>query len=127
MEKITVYRVEHAVQQTGPYRVEVEFAVRLSDAHSGDPLRPHPSNDGLGHWMNWDEKQDEAIFGCASLEALRQWFDGWEEDLHEQGYCISVYRSNTENPYILYGKKQVQFSYTDFDLVEQMPLQKTSA
>lgn len=127
MEKITVYRLEHAVTQTGPYQTEGTLASRMSEAHVDDPLRPTTGNDGLGWWIDWDDEESEAVFGCATLDGLLTWFDGWEKELHEAGYCISVYQSNTEKPFIRIGGKQVQFSYTDFDLMEQVPLVDTDA
>lgn len=126
MEKITVYRVEHAVTQTGPYQTAGKLATAMSDAHVGDPLRPIPSLDGLGQYWEWGDEEEEAVFGCATLDSLLTWFDGWEQELHEAGYCISVYQSNTEEPYHRVGAKQVQFNYTDFDLIAQMPVLDTA-
>lgn len=126
MEKITVYRVEHAVTQTGPYQTSGDLSTRMSNAHVGDPLRPTTDLDGLGHWWDWDDAVAEAVFGCATLTGLTTWFAGWENELHEAGYCIGVYQSNTEEPFYRTGGKQVQFSYTDFDLVAQMPVLDTA-
>jgi hypothetical protein len=57
----------------------VEFADLLCGEHSNDD---HPTPRSIPYWK---------ICGFESIEALRAWFDGFEDMLDHYGYVIATY------------------------------------
>lgn len=96
-----VWRYEHPSDGLGPYVLSTDgwgetvkdlkrrkLSALLRDKHGCSYKHPGPYSDGLVP-PNWDSR----VCGCASLEALRKWFWGFNKKLLEAGYEVRVYET----------------------------------
>jgi hypothetical protein len=114
-----VYRVAHATEKRygfpmGPYNGAVPVMKddeKINWAHQDDN-HPSPRMDGVS--ISVDE-----YCGLASMERLRDWFDGWLGILGAQGFRIFVYEV-PEN-LVKQGRKQLVFPLAEAKLVRTEP------
>lgn len=102
-----IYRIEDESGK-GPYiGVWKDEATGQSDAalscSHADAEHPVASID-IGE--DFDKKH---FCGCPSLEALEEWFDGWEEILFRNGYFIVKYDIPDDQVLMGYSGRQVGF------------------
>lgn len=117
-----IYRLEDPSLNRGPhtavnYSEDSQAAWDLANASPGAPTdnRPAPSRDFPFGW-GWREElrerfccdYDDIIFGCESLEALQQWFDGeLFELLQLAGHEVKIYE--VADKFAFKGRHQVAF------------------
>ena len=117
-----IYRLEHPKFHRGPhtavnYSADSQAAWDLAGASPGAATdnRPSPSCD-LGFGWEWQDAlcrrfccvPEDIKFGCDSLEALKNWFDGELFDLLLQaGHEISIY--DVPEEFVHCGARQVCF------------------
>lgn len=85
----------------GPYASESPVIAAMNAMH-GDADHPSPAEDPL-----LSEPYPDENCGFATLCDLVEWFAGYEDDLAEAGYEISVYTVPRDN--VRYGVTQVLF------------------
>lgn len=102
--KVSVFRVEDAVGQ-GPYSSTSSFLAAMNAMHGGAD-HPSPQEDPL---LSEPYPDENCCF--ATLDALEEWFSGFEDELAEAGYEISVYTVPREN--VRYGISQALFRRED--------------
>jgi len=102
--KVSVFRVEDAVG-AGPYSSTSPFLAAMNATHGGAD-HPSPDEDPLLQGIYPDEN---CCF--ATLDGLEEWFAGYEDDLAEAGYEISVYTVPREN--VRWGISQALFRRED--------------
>lgn len=74
--------------------------------HVGDPLRPAPDMDGMGFiWLR--NSGNKYIFGCASLNALADWFDGYLYEALNDGFFVREFEVPVYD--VIDGYHQVAF------------------
>lgn len=98
--KVSVFRVEDAVGD-GPY-VSTSPVIAAMNAMHGDVHHPAPKDDPL-----LGEPYPDENCGFATLCALEEWFAGYEDELADAGYEISVYTVKREQ--VRWGKQQLLF------------------
>jgi hypothetical protein len=113
-----VYRLEY-LNGAGIYwhaPDDLRKTVLGDPVHQEDPIdHPRPSEDGMG-WSAWSDM----IFGFASLEAMRAWFNGPERlYLATYGVLLSAYFARGP---IITGKKQLAFYRQSATLLWQRPI-----
>lgn len=82
----------------------------------GDADHPEPANDDrLDNYIAPDE-----VCGFPTLDALEDWFAGYEDPLHELGYEISVYSVPFTS--VRFGTHQCVFLNADATLSKTLPL-----
>jgi hypothetical protein len=106
MAKTRVYRVEHEKTGEGPYNSGHYLQQMMNwEAERRGVARHHhpaPMNDGISM-----SKLSYEVFGFKSFEQYQDWFAGYEDWLHTNGYVLAVYETWTEG--ILYGERQLAF------------------
>lgn len=85
----------------GPYASTSPLIAAMNAMH-GDAEHPSPIQDPL-----LGEPYPDENCGFATLCALEEWFAGYEDDLAEEGYEISVYTVPLDQ--VRYGLQQVLF------------------
>jgi hypothetical protein len=99
---VNVYRIESA-NGTGPYQ-SGRYSFDLCMAHSDDPFHPQPQHDPLLGPPEFDVD----FCGCDSPQSLADWFAGWLDRLHDDGFVVTVWEA--ENPSVgEYGQVLFQF------------------
>lgn len=111
--KVSVFRVEDAVGQ-GPY-VSTSPVIAAMNAMHGDADHPSPVEDPM-----LGEPYPDENCGFATLCQLEEWFAGYEDDLAEAGYEISVYTVPISK--VRYGKQQVLFRRDDSYPIRTVPM-----
>lgn len=115
---IKVYRLEDS-QGRGPYSGETDRLSAMAKTHnSGGEFRhrtPVPEEDGICARV-----APEDYFGFESLGALFEWFDGYAQSLHENGFFASVYEVDNEK--VKRGKRQLVFVKHEAVLVDRIDL-----
>lgn len=117
-----VYRLEHRALGKGPHSAALEdpdtgaaWELAGEDPMKVSPSRPGPARDlGFSFW--WQEElrnrfrcgYADLLFGCESLDALREWFSGELFDLLLQaGHEIRIY--DVPEEFVHCGARQVCF------------------
>ena len=92
-----VWRIEEREDRYGPY------IAGYMDDYKHSQQRPKPVLDGIDGWQTLPEPR----FGCASIEALLEWFT-IKELIHfaQAGLVVAEYRVEQA----ILGKRQVAFS-----------------
>jgi hypothetical protein len=85
------------------------------NAMHGDAEHPAPEDDVQLKLIRPDES-----CGFATLCALEEWFAGYEDDLADAGYEISVYSVMLDQ--VRYGKKQLLFRREDSMPIRTFPM-----
>lgn len=98
--KVSVFRVEDACGE-GPYVSDSPVIAAMNAMH-GDVHHPSPADDTL---LSEPYPDENCCF--ATLEQLEEWFAGYEDELADAGYEISVYTVPREN--VRYGISQALF------------------
>lgn len=80
-----VYRMEMEDKQ-GPYTGNYEFYPAMISRHSNTDVWPDISEDTGGAFV-----RDRDLCGCSSLEKLLEWFDGFVEEILDEGGRILMY------------------------------------
>lgn len=126
-----VYRIEHSTLSEnhsdgigfGPYRSDGPFSLSsdMSDDHSyGSNERPEIFGDTLSG-LDRDRMMDNNFYcACPTISSLKTWFDGWMEDLKEEGYVVVEYTVNDSDIVPTKSGKQVAFfadGVVDSDIV----------
>ncbi len=111
--KVSVFRVEDAVGQ-GPYSSTSPLLASMNAMHGGAD-HPSPDEDPL---LGEPYPDENCCF--ATLCDLEEWFAGYEDDLAEEGYEISVYTVPREN--VRWGKQQALFRREDRYPIRTMPM-----
>lgn len=111
--KVSVFRVEDAVGE-GPYASTSPLIAAMNAMH-GDAAHPSPAEDPL---LGEPYPNENCCF--ATLCQLEEWFAGYEDDLAEAGYEISVYTVPLEN--VRFGISQALFRREDRYPVRTMPM-----
>lgn len=100
------YRVEHLITGVGPYNNQFECdddcEICESDRHIEETLKYAHTTSDPNHpgWMQWaDQTSVHMLAGFQSIEELTVWFRRYLNDLHDQGYVIGVYESDTAMSY----------------------------
>lgn len=112
MMKVSVFRVEKPCG-TGPYMAGHEDHPMLEQMYRwhGDADHPEPKDDPLlTKFVDEGITPDEAC-GFATIDALEEWFAGFEDPLTECGYEITVYSVPLTS--VRYGKHQAVFLTMD--------------
>lgn len=121
-----VYRLEHRAFGKGPHTAASEdpdtgaaWELAGEDPMMASPSRPAPARDlGFSFW--WQEKlrirfrcgYSDLLFGCESLDALKEWFAGELFDLLlEAGHEIRIY--DVPEEFVCKGGKQLAFRFMD--------------
>ena len=99
--KVSVFRVEDANGE-GPYGDSSPVKDKLTALYS----HPAPADDPLLKLIRPDE-----FCGFATLCALEEWFSGYEDELADAGFEISVYSVMLDQ--VRYGKEQLLFRRED--------------
>src|SRR5882724_4729803 len=106
MSTRSVFRYEHPETGKGPYNT-------VEGLNADHHVDTHPSwlYDGLSSCAF--PRHSSYLSGCKSLEALRSWFEGWEDKLAADGFEIVVYI--VPNTAVKYGlsRKQLAFDSTE--------------
>lgn len=100
-----VYRMENEKGQ-GPYRMNGPKLSEMIIKHSDSPNHPTPFEDGEPFENEICKDISDYLFGFLYIEDLKEWFNGYLEELQEYGFHIAVYKVYGE---IRCGKKQVAF------------------
>lgn len=108
--KVSVFRVEDAVGM-GPYGSSSSIVSKLTAMYA----HPAPADDPMLGLIRPDE-----YCGFATLCALEEWFSGYEDDLADAGYEISVYTVPLAN--VRYGKQQLLFRREDYMPIRAIPM-----
>lgn len=98
--KVSVFRVEDNVGE-GPYASTSPIIAAMNDMH-GDAGHPSPVEDPM---LGEPYPDENCCF--ATYCDLVDWFAGYEDDLADAGYEISVYTVPSSN--VRYGLKQALF------------------
>lgn len=111
--KVSVFRVEDAYGK-GPYESDSPVIAAMNAMH-GNADHPSPAEDPmLGHVY----PTENCCF--ATLCELEEWFAGYEDDLADAGYEISVYTVPLDH--VRYGKQQAVFRRGDTYPVRTMSM-----
>lgn len=102
MFKVSMFRVEKPCG-TGPYAEEEDHPMlaHMYLSH-GDEDHPEPADDTLLNGIGADE-----VCGFPTLDALEDWFAGYEDPLAELGYEIVIYSLPVSS--VRYGHQQAVF------------------
>lgn len=111
--KVSVFRVEDA-DGAGPYSSHSPVLAEMNKMH-GSANHPAPADDPLLGIVRPDEN---CCF--ATLCDLGEWFAGYEEELADAGYEISIY--TVPRDHVRFGKQQALFRRGDFYPVRTMPM-----
>lgn len=111
--KVSVFRVEDAVGE-GPYASTSPLIAAMNAMH-GDTAHPSPADDPL---LTMPYPTENCCF--ATLCQLEEWFAGYEDDLADAGYEISVYTVPLDH--VRYGKSQALFRRGDSYPVRTIPM-----
>lgn len=112
---VSMFRVEKSCG-AGPYVGEEDNPLleHMFAVH-GDADHPEPWDDPMLGEIYPDE-----VCGFSTIDALEEWFYGYEDVLDEMGYSIVVY--TTKLNLVRYGKKQSLFVKNEATAVRTMPL-----
>jgi len=114
--KVSIYRVEQPRGGSGPY--SWDYADTLEDMfseHEGG-IHVSPRQDDMLGYIDPDEH-----CGFATLDQLRVWFAGWEEELASLGFIVARY--SVPLPLVRYGKTQAVFRRGDLFPEDSQPIQ----
>lgn len=109
-----VYRLEDK-DGSGPYRPrsgykpEGGIQERVSDAHNRD-IDGHPSGTLDFNWRHLSDDEDRR-YACDSFEGLLHWFEGFIDELLDNGYDLVVYDVPDHKVIAGYSGLQVIFKY----------------
>jgi hypothetical protein len=112
--KVSVFRVEDANGE-GPYSSTSPVIAEMNEMH-GTANHPAPADDPL---LGLIRPNENCCF--ATLCDLMEWFAGYEDDLADAGYEISVYTVPLAD--VRYGKHQALFLRGDIYPVRTFPMQ----
>lgn len=93
-EEIIVYRIEDPKTGEGPYTsgLNIWLRVQLASAHSSLKKTRRPCHNDFPANV-FTSKNGYYFFAVSSLEKLKEWFDGFFEQLLEKGYVIAIYKT----------------------------------
>jgi len=95
----------------GPYSNSSPVKDKLTALYA----HPAPENDPLLKLIRPDE-----VCGFATLCALTEWFAGYEDELADAGFEISIY--TLPRDHVRFGKEQLVFRRDDFYPVRTMTM-----
>lgn len=100
-----VWRIENDAGE-GPYcatagPVSNAEGYRITHAHA-DSGHPSPWDDGMDEF-----RRHQHVCGLPTLCSVREWFAGWFDPMHSQGFRLSVY--DVPGEAVLVGGRQVAF------------------
>ena len=114
--KVSIYRVEQPRGGSGPYSWDyADVLETMFSEHEGGIHISPKQDDMLGH-IDPDEH-----CGFATLDQLREWFEGWEEELASLGFIVARY--SVLLPLVRYGKTQAVFRRGDLFPEDSQPIQ----
>lgn len=106
--KVTVYRIEHKINKTGPYQMGDSscWRTRCHD-YNKITIQPLLCSKLKDKWLNLPES-DDYIFGFSTKKAVTRWFTKKElKNLENLGYVLKSYKVSKEN--IIKGTNQIVF------------------
>lgn len=117
-----IYRIEKTDTRNGPYcKSTFSDAETLLSAHNGSDMHPGPPQSFDTQWSQISMlEQLRYHFACESIEQLFEWFDGFLDDLHEDGFVIRAYEVPDED--IMYSPKQIAFLRDNEVLKEEIQI-----
>lgn len=93
------YRYENVRDGFGPYRGDMNYINQMLLAHGKDTGQPSPMRDeGIERYPRHYE-----VYACLSVEALLDWFSGFNKTLFDEGFEIVEY----ECDFTTIGTRQV--------------------
>jgi hypothetical protein len=101
---VEVYRIEHAETREGPYGGS-PISYALANDHA-EESHPSPAEDRIVYHV-WDVPR-EWYCALTTREGLLEWFEGWTDRLHENGFVLARYLVDADEVYP--GRVQLMFN-----------------
>ena len=100
-----VWRVEHRDHRYGPYNGSIYSSHRIAERlteHNSPITHPATGDDGL-------QGSGEKRHGFDCPDKMKEWFQGWADDLAHDGYCVRIFDVPDHLVEHGFSRKQVLF------------------